>query len=503
MPSRIRPASQSWSLPRWMTIRYVTALLLIALFATGAFLMTEEVLYSHSQMVDVVNSSGRQRMLSQRAALMVEKLANGEAGSDQGQLIRTLDETITLFETTHQRLTHDLKVPLRGRIDSGQNVEGAAELLDVSVKTYVTALRAVAHSAANGQRPDQADVQLVMDMALGSLLPQLEEMVARYQEIGEEGIATLHWLGQLALLLTLVTLCVEALLIFQPMVRQVKRQFAEIRQMTEALHETNATLEKQVALRTRELFDAKVAAEHANHAKSRFLAHASHDLKQPLEAIGMFTGILERQVTGQRGLALIHDLRAAQRSMRALLNAVLELSRLESGVVEPRLVAMPLQPLFDQLLAEFAPAADARGLRLRAVRTNAWIKGDPLLLERILRNLLANAVRYTESGGVLFGCRRNAKGLLSIMVCDSGPGIAAADCNRIFEEFVQLDRRDRDRSEGIGLGLAIVDRLARLMGQHLTLQSRVGHGTSFALTVVQIDPADDPAITTGDLALIP
>ncbi|CAO3435441.1 ATP-binding protein [Azospirillum endophyticum] len=469
---------------RWMTLRYALALTLIALGTLAGFIMTERVIGQHERMLEVVNVSGRQRMLSQRTAFLVERLKTAADPAIRMELGRQLSETTDMFEAAHHRLSGragaeegpPLGPPPQNLFFSGPDP------LDPVVADHIAALRRVIAAASAGRAPDAAEANHITAQALGPLLERLERMVTLYQEEGEAGFQTLHRLGLAALLITLLILVVEALAIFRPMTSQVRRQFADILRMAETIERANATLEQQVRERTAELHAAKTAAEQAHRAKSRFLAHASHDLQQPLQAIGMFTGMLERQPQSGKAAALLTDLKAAQRSMRDLLNAILDISKLESGVVTPKSVALPLSPLLDQLEAEFAGQAEAKGLRMRAVPTNAVVRSDPALLERIVRNLIANAIRYTETGGVLVGCRTRGE-MLWIEVYDTGRGIAEPDRRRIFEEFVQLDRPDRDRSEGIGLGLAIVERLARLLGHPVTVRSVEGCGTVFAVGV--------------------
>lgn len=469
---------------RWMTVRYALALTLIALGTLAGFVMTEGVIGQHERMLEVVNVSGRQRMLSQRTALLVERLKTATDPAVRSDLARQLAETTDMFEAAHRRLSGRAGPEEGPPMGPPPNdpFHGGSDPLDRVVTGHIAALRRVIAAASAGQPPDPAEADRITSQALGPLLDRLEEMVALYQEEGEEGFQTLHRLGLAALLVTLLILAVEALAIFRPMTRQVRRQFTEILRMAETIERANATLEQQVRERTAELHAAKSAAEQAHRAKSRFLAHASHDLQQPLQAIGMFTGMLERQPQSAKAAALLTDLKAAQRSMRDLLNAILDISKLESGAVTPRLADLPLSPLLDQLEAEFAGMAEAKGLRLRAVPTDAVVRSDPALLERIVRNLIGNAIRYTETGGVLVGCRTRGDRLW-IEVYDTGRGIAEPDRRRIFEEFVQLDRPDRDRSEGIGLGLAIVERLARLLEHPVTVRSVEGRGTVFAVGV--------------------
>jgi two-component system, sensor histidine kinase len=466
---------------RWMTTRYVLALAIIALSAIIAHILSENLTARHQGTLEVVNVSGRQRMLSQRTALLAERLARSAEGEDEGRAaaLAELKASVDQFEAAHHRLTGagggaPLGLEIRNLYFDGP------EPLNGLILNHIRALRQIITQAEQGGAADRALTDHVAAQALGPILRRLEEMVASYQKTGERGFQVVRDLGMLALLVTLCTLLAEAFLIFRPMVARVERQIGEIAKMTDELQRVNEGLEEQVRDRTAELEAARDAAVQANRAKSRFLAHAGHDLKQPLEAIGMFTGLLERHIAEVKAQPILRDMRAAQGSMRGLLNSILELSRLESGVITAQMTEAPLGPLLDRLAREFAPQAADKDLRFSALSTSATVHSDPALLERIVRNFLSNALRYTTQGGVAFGCRRRG-GLVWIEVHDTGPGIPEADRARIFEEFIQLDRPDRDRSQGIGLGLAIVDRLARLMGHPLSIRARKGGGTVFAV----------------------
>lgn len=470
----------------WMTSRYILALAIIALSAIVAHVLAENLIARHQGTLEVVNVSGRQRMLSQRTALLVEKLSHEATPTRRVELLDELRQATATFEAAHHRLTGtggDGEAPL-GPAVRDLYFAGPVPLNDLML-AQIGALHDIVARAEAGDWPSPAIAEKVSAEAIGPLLARLEEMVARYQANGERGFRIVRDLGQLTLLITLLTLAAEALLIFRPMVRRVERQLTEIVAMTATLRGANERLEEQVRERTAELETARDAAERANGAKSRFLAHAGHDLKQPLEAIGMFTGLLERHVHEPRAHPILADMRLAQQSMRGLLNAILDLSKLESGVVEARVETVALGPLLDNLSREFGRLAEERELRFSAPATHAWVRTDPALLERIIRNFLSNAFRYTEEGGVVLGCRRR-DGRLWVEVHDTGPGIPDGDRARIFEEFIQLDRPNRDRSEGIGLGLAIADRLARLVGHPLEVRARKRGGTVFSVGLEMI-----------------
>lgn len=253
----------------------------------------------------------------------------------------------------------------------------------------------------------------------------------------------------------------------------------EFRHAERALIEANETLEHRVASRTADLEVAKREAERANHAKSRFLAAIGHDLMQPLHAAQLFTDALADELESPRHRATVAQVRGALESTTDLLTGLLDMSRLEAGGLVPQPREFALADVLDPLASEFRAIAAARGLAFRFVGTRAWTRTDPQLLRRILQNFLANAVRYTPSGGVVLGVRR-AGARLRIEVHDTGPGIAPDQQRAIFEEF----RRGPDApGDGLGLGLSIADRIARLLDAPLALRSRPGQGTVFSVDV--------------------
>jgi PAS domain S-box-containing protein len=244
---------------------------------------------------------------------------------------------------------------------------------------------------------------------------------------------------------------------------------------------------------------AKEEAERANRAKSSFLAAASHDLRQPVQAMVLLVSALSARLRSHPTAAVVDKLRRALDALQTLLEGLLDISRLDAGVVEARPQPMPLGALLERLAGEYRMRAAAAGLELRAVYTSAWVNSDPALLERILRNLLENAIRYTPRGGVLMGCRRRGGDVL-VQVADTGIGIPADQQERVFQEFVQMDNAARDRGKGLGLGLSIVRRLAGLLGHGLDLRSQPGRGSVFSLTLPRAEPLGMPK---GEVAALP
>lgn len=237
-------------------------------------------------------------------------------------------------------------------------------------------------------------------------------------------------------------------------------------------------LEDKVAERTQQLSEANSALEEATRSKTRFLAAASHDLIQPLNAARLFASALGEEVAGEKQLErLVKDLDGSIISADRLIRALLDISKLDSGGIEPKIEPVALDKVFDEVVGEFAVQAKAKGLTLRRVHTSLMIETDRALLTSVLRNLVSNAVRYTETGGVLLGVKRHKDDVL-VCVYDTGRGIAPQDREKIFDEFNRGVSTDR---EGLGLGLAIVRRTARLLGIHVETTSTEGRGSRFAL----------------------
>jgi signal transduction histidine kinase/CheY-like chemotaxis protein len=265
----------------------------------------------------------------------------------------------------------------------------------------------------------------------------------------------------------------------------------DFNRMAGQLEESYVMLERRVEERTRQL-------ELANLAKSRFLASASHDLRQPLHALGLFAGQLNSGVNPHERRRLIERIQASVADMNKLFNALLDISRLDAGGLTPDVTEFPVSNLLKKIESTFAELANQKGLRLHIIPTDAWARSDPILLERILLNLVSNAVRYTSSGGVLVGCRKRGR-RLRIEVSDTGPGIAEDQRQNIFGEFYRLEAPNQDRCGGLGLGLAIVERLCRLLDQPIELTSTVGRGSRFAvlaeLVPLQLEFAKPPVPT--------
>jgi signal transduction histidine kinase/CheY-like chemotaxis protein len=267
------------------------------------------------------------------------------------------------------------------------------------------------------------------------------------------------------------------------------------RQAARALVDAKEQLEQRVAVRTEELARALKDAERANASKSRFVAAASHDLLQPLSAAKLYVASLADSLADPAANGVAHKASSALVSVEHILVALLDISKLDSGQASVQVSSVPLGPMLSQLGDAFGPAAQAKGLDLRIVSSTAFVQSDATYLRRILQNLISNAIRYTDRGRVLIGTRRNGARLL-IEVWDTGPGIPETEQERIFQEFQRLDAA-ASAAEGMGLGLAIVERACALLNHSLTLTSEDGRGSVFSVDV-PLGDGSSLAATTSD-----
>jgi len=241
-------------------------------------------------------------------------------------------------------------------------------------------------------------------------------------------------------------------------------------------------------------------AARANQEKTRFLASAVHDLRQPLHALGLFCAALDQRLHNIPERPLIKNMMASIEALETSFGAMLDISRLDAGVVQVAPQTFPVRDLFRRLYQQFGGDAETRDISLRFRAVRRLVLSDPQLLERVLANLVQNALRYTRSGGVLVAARRHSSGV-ALEVWDTGVGIAPEQLELIFEEFYQIDNPERDRSRGLGMGLAIVRRLCNLLGHPLEVRSQLGRGTMFRVVVPAGDARDptQPALEAETL----
>lgn len=266
----------------------------------------------------------------------------------------------------------------------------------------------------------------------------------------------------------------------------------------------NERLVTQLRAQTQRALLAQDAAERASQDKSRFLAAASHDLRQPLHAMGLFLETLLRTPLNEHQSTVLGHARSASGAAAEMLSTLLDYSRLEAGVIKAHRAPFAVQPLLSALEQEFGAQADASALVYRTRETSAAALADKSLVDLVMRNLISNALRYTHQGGVLIACRRRA-GRLALEVWDTGVGIPPQQTEEIFREFHQLGNPERDRRKGLGLGLAIVKRLAAEMNTQVEVRSREGRGSVFRLWLptwsgaLLVDDGPDTSDTTRQL----
>ena len=261
----------------------------------------------------------------------------------------------------------------------------------------------------------------------------------------------------------------------------------EFNRMAGRLQDSYSGLERKVEERTHQL-------ELASTAKSRFVAAASHDLRQPLHALGLFVAQLHGSTDAAERARTLERIDSAIEAMNNLFSELLDISKLDAGVT-PNITDFPVARLLKRTESTFAGMVQERGLSLKVVGCSAWVRSDPVLLERVVQNLVSNAARYTRTGGIVVGCRRRG-GVLRIEVWDSGPGIEESQQRNMFHEFYRAPGIEAPQGGGLGLGLAIVDRLCRLLDHSIALKSIVGKGSAFSVEVpmvdAQLESADAP-----------
>jgi two-component system, chemotaxis family, CheB/CheR fusion protein len=251
-----------------------------------------------------------------------------------------------------------------------------------------------------------------------------------------------------------------------------------------------------------ELRAAKAQAERANTAKSRFLAAASHDLRQPLQTLSLVHGLLGSNVSGEQGGILMARFDDALTSMSDMLNTLLDINQIEAGTVCVERKVFPVSELLDRLFSELTIQAKSKGLAFRYVPSTLWVESDPRLLEQMVRNLLMNALKYTKKGAVLLGCRRRSD-CLTIDVCDTGIGIPPSELETIFEEYHQVGNVARQQGLGLGLGLSIVQRVGVLLGHPVRVRSKLDVGSVFSIEVPIHSRPAEPASATAAETLAP
>ena len=261
-----------------------------------------------------------------------------------------------------------------------------------------------------------------------------------------------------------------------------------------------------VSLLLARLHQARAQAESANIAKTKFLAAASHDLRQPLQALSMYASVLDQRACDAGAARVIHGIQLSVTTLERMFDSLLDIAKIESGVVKPQIVAFPLMPLIERVVESETPIAAQKGLELRLIGTSASVESDPALLERMLKNLVTNAIRYTARGKIVVGCRRLGAKRVRLEVIDTGIGIALEEQERIFDEYYQLSGSS---AQGLGLGLPIVKSLGSLLGHPVSVRSAPGRGSVFSIELARaqdVGPASleraVPAATLSRLKVV-
>lgn len=300
------------------------------------------------------------------------------------------------------------------------------------------------------------------------------------------GMAAVYVVGLVIIGRNFNAALIRALVLNEENARLLATREEEVAMRTADLQAANADLEREVAERKRTeamLEEARAEAERANQAKSRFLAAASHDLRQPLQSMFLFASALHPHVAHPKGIEALGRIERGLDILKGLLDSLLDLSRLDVNVIEPRIAVVPLQPMLDDIVAQYRRVAASKGIALRCgPLADVPVCSDPTLLGRMLRNLVENAIRYTDHGHVQLACRLHGD-VVTIAVEDTGIGIAADQLGRIFEEFHQVGNPERDKARGLGLGLAIVQRLSMVLGHPVDVRSTLGSGSVFSVAV--------------------
>ena len=414
------------------------------------------------------------------------------------ELKEALQQQTALAEVFKEisRSSFDLQKLLDQLVDLAARLCAAnsANIWRPSGETYQIAA-AFAHQPEHKERLDRLSVRPGRDTGVGRALLErtvvhivdIQNDLELHQELKAGGNRTM-----IAIPLMRESVPIGVLVIL----RQTLRPFTE-REIELA---TTVADQAVIALENVRLFEALQASTRelgeANRAKSRFIAAASHDLRQPLHALGLFVARLQGRVKAAERSRTVEQIDACVAAMNELFDDLLDMSKLDSGVLAPNISEFPIAQLLERTESTFSAAARKKGLSLRIVRNSAWVRSDFILLERILMNLVSNAVSYTARGKVVVGCRLRGRHL-RIDVFDRGPGIPEDEHISIFREFYQIGGPQRERQGGMGLGLAIVDRLCRLLKHEIDLASALGKGSRFSVLVpsvaaraLLVDPKD-------------
>jgi len=352
-----------------------------------------------------------------------------------------------------------------------------AEEVEIGVRPLLTTLEELQPALAALERTNRAEVNRIR-AAVTRFGPALSELLDGTRQLDRHAGSTwLHrdWTAYWEVGWSLAGMLFSGALLVVILIREIHRGDELLRKS----HAAEAALVM-----------ARNAAEHANTAKSRFLVAANHDMRQPLQSLSLYTAALQGSDRRSERETICEEMSDAIQAMGAMLDVLLDIENLEDGHVGVEVAEFPVSDLLAFVEREFRLAAREKGLDLRVLPSSLVVRSDPVLLERIVQNLVSNAVSYTHQGKVVVGCRRT-RDSVTIEVWDNGVGVAENELQTIFEDYYQVDNPARDRRKGLGLGLAIVQRIAKLLGHEIIVRSKLGQGSLFAICVPR---AASPAV---------
>ncbi len=459
-----------------LTHRYVLALSLVAMLAMCLLGLAQFSAQLADNDARLINEAGRQRMLSQRLALLA--IDPGFSGTAREEEFET---AVATFEASHQNL--QLAAALHSQLDT--MYQAGPDALARRVDEFISLARAVQDS---GFAP--SDVTALLS-ASHAILPDLDAATGAFERIASDRVAYFTRLEWVAFIVTIMTLVAEAVLIFRPAVRAIDRTF-------------------------RALSSARETADRANAAKTEFLAQMSHEIRTPLNGVlGMTTALRDSDLTAPQR-KMVNTISASGDLLLSVVNDVLDLSKIESGELELEALPVSLEQLLDWTVSAFRSACEEKGLTLQTSLerdTGDWFLGDPTRMRQILSNLVSNAIKFTTEGSVSVSIRASGSGArqrIELCVADTGIGIAPDKLKAIFDPFSQADTSTTRSYGGTGLGLPICRRLTEMMDGSISVSSRVGYGSTFSAVIqlqstappVEAEPASEPTSTDRPLTIL-